>query len=187
MLYQIATLSNLLTLSRIIAAPITVALILQGSHYIMIALLLFTLAGCTDFFDGYFARKYNTATTIGAFFDPLADKILILSLLFSFYWIGAVQLWIVLLIALRDIVVTGIRVISINEGTTFVTSNAAKWKTTIQFVVIYVLFLASSMKNASTFAAVTLMMYGIAGFTVWTGITYLVTNMQPLKNFFTKT
>lgn len=170
---QFLTCSNLLSLSRIAIAPFAVTLILHGQANALLALCLFTIAGITDFLDGYVARRCNTVTSIGAFIDPLADKILILSLLGAFYWIGTIKLWMVLLIALRDVIVMLLRIIAINQNRIFVTSKLAKGKTTIQFLGIYVLFLSLHTNLApSTDLFIPIIMYAIVGFTIWTGVSY---------------
>ena len=79
---MIASIINLLTFARIIIALIIFALLALKDFY-MIALILFFIAGLTDYFDGFFARKYNATSQIGEILDPLADKILIIFLFFG--------------------------------------------------------------------------------------------------------
>tara|TARA_B100000941_G_C28420686_1_gene508672 strand:+ start:453 stop:992 length:540 start_codon:yes stop_codon:yes gene_type:complete len=79
---MIASIINLLTFARIIIAVIIFALLALKDFY-MIALILFFIAGLTDYFDGFFARKYNATSQIGEILDPLADKILIIFLFFG--------------------------------------------------------------------------------------------------------
>ena len=79
---MITSIINLLTFARIIIAVIIFALLAIKDFY-MVALILFFIAGLTDFFDGFFARKYNATSQIGEILDPLADKILIIFLFFG--------------------------------------------------------------------------------------------------------
>ena len=79
---MITFLINLLTFTRIIVAVIIFGLLALKDYYI-IALILFFIAGLTDYFDGFLARKYNSASQIGEILDPLADKILIIFLFFG--------------------------------------------------------------------------------------------------------
>ena len=79
---MITSIINLLTFARIIIAVIIFALLALKDFY-MIALILFFIAGLTDYFDGFFARKYNATSQIGEILDPLADKILIIFLFFG--------------------------------------------------------------------------------------------------------
>ena len=182
------TVSNLLSLSRILIAPLTAAAILAGGSYIPLALFLFTIASATDFFDGYCARKFNTKTKLGAFLDPLADKVLVLSTFFAFYLVGIVQLWMILIIATRDILITLLRFFTVSGTAPLVTSWGAKWKTASQFFAIYFIFLfllAISLADKSELAflvakfcmeyyILSIVMYGVVGFTVWTGVEYVV-------------
>ena len=71
------TLLNILTLSRILLAVIIFVLLISPDGYLL-ALILFFLAGITDYFDGYLARKYDAVSQLGEILDPIADKILIL-------------------------------------------------------------------------------------------------------------
>jgi len=181
------TVSNLLSLSRVFIAPLTAAAILAGGSYIPLALFLFTIASATDFFDGYFARKFNTKTKLGAFLDPFADKVLVLTTFFAFYLVGVVQLWMLLTITTRDIVITLLRFLTAGTAP-LVTSWSAKWKTTTQFFAIYFIFLfllAISLADKSELAflvakfcieyyLLSIVMYGVVGFTVWTGVGYVV-------------
>ena len=79
---MITSLINLLTFARIIVAVIIFGLLALKDYYIL-ALILFFIAGLTDYFDGFLARKYNAASQIGEILDPLADKILIIFLFFG--------------------------------------------------------------------------------------------------------
>ena len=79
---MITSLINLLTFARIIVAVIIFGLLALKDYYIL-ALILFFIAGLTDYFDGFLARKYNAVSQIGEILDPLADKILIIFLFFG--------------------------------------------------------------------------------------------------------
>ena len=77
-----STFINILTLSRILLAAVIFLLLMSSDGYLL-ALVLFFLAGITDYFDGYLARKYNSVSQLGEILDPIADKILILFVLFG--------------------------------------------------------------------------------------------------------
>jgi CDP-diacylglycerol--glycerol-3-phosphate 3-phosphatidyltransferase len=117
---------------------------------------------------------YNSHTAFGKFLDPLADKILIASALFSFYLTGVIDLWVVLAIVTRDVTITLLRVATISEGYTLNPTKLAKLKTALQFICIcFLFFLASYPTNSILYKIVTYMIYFIVGFTVWTGFTYV--------------
>jgi CDP-diacylglycerol--glycerol-3-phosphate 3-phosphatidyltransferase len=184
---QVFTVSNLLSFSRIVLALPTAILIFFKHKYLPLALVFFTVASITDFFDGYFARIYNSHTTLGKFLDPLADKVLIISALFSFYLTGLIDLWVVLAVAIRDVVITLLRVATISQGYVLNPTRAAKLKTALQFVFIYFLFfLASPGISPILYRAVTGMIYFIVGFTVWTGIRYIANNTDTITKIFVK-
>ena len=72
---------NLITLSRILLAPVILVFLMLDNY--LICLLLFIIAGITDYFDGYLARKYNAESQLGEILDPIADKILVIFILFG--------------------------------------------------------------------------------------------------------
>ena len=117
------TLINTLTLSRILLAAIIFVLLMSPEGYLL-ALVLFFLAGVTDYLDGYLARKYNAVSQLGETLDPIADKILILFVLFglainlSSYLIGFIGA----IIITREIWVGALRDLNARHGN----SNATK-------------------------------------------------------------
>jgi len=92
---------NILTFSRIIAAPVVGYLVLHDQHFYAVA--LFAYAGITDLADGWIARKWNLQTVIGTVIDPMADKMLMTILVVCLAIKGALPLWIATLILGRDV------------------------------------------------------------------------------------
>lgn len=131
MLHQIP---NLLCLLRLVLTPFCVAAIVEGRA--APALILFTIAGFTDFLDGYLARRMNWQSPIGAYLDPAADKFLMAGVYLALGWTGAVPLWLVALIFGRDTsIVAGAMYIRQRRGITkFPPTWAGKVSTTIQIV-----------------------------------------------------
>ena len=132
---------NILTSSRILLTPVFLYFLFSDfSHSKLIALLVFMVASITDAFDGFYARKYNLITKFGTFFDPLADKLLVLSAFYGFMFIPIldteVKLWMIILISFRDVVVTLLRMIMEHKGMTMVTSRVSKMKTVLQISTI---------------------------------------------------
>ena len=135
---RMATFPNLLTGLRIVLTPVFLALIFSDSGFNKIlALLVFTVASLTDFFDGWFARRDKTVTSLGRFMDPLADKLLVSSALISFVLLGMVEAWLVGAMLIRDAVITSLRIYAIRKGRPVVTSRLAKWKTMLQLVLAF--------------------------------------------------
>ena len=147
---MILSLINLLTLSRIIIAIVIFGLLALKNYY-MLALVLFFIAGLTDYFDGFFARKYNATSQIGEILDPLADKILIIFLFFglainlSSFLVGFAGS----LIITREIWISALR--DFNARTNNVNATKviyiAKVKTSIQLFTILIYLVALSFNK----------------------------------------
>lgn len=185
------TFSNQLTILRIILVPVFVTLLLQSDPWLkLVGVIVFLVASLTDIYDGYHARKYGQITRLGAFLDPLADKFLITAAFLIYVWQGYLALWMVLLVTLRDIVVTGLRVYAEYKDRPVVTSREAKYKTLAQNLFAYIIMLFILLKEDFFFGkkvAVVMngilksgyldyVMFVITVFTVWTGISYLKSN-----------
>lgn len=129
-------------------SPLFVWLLLSGdSIYVQIASLVFLIAVITDWYDGWYARKYNASSRFGVFFDPLADKVLTGSALFAFTFLGVISFWGVFVITFRDVYVTVLRIIA-EKNLPVKTSLLAKWKTALQFVFIWYLVLVFTIKSS---------------------------------------
>jgi CDP-diacylglycerol--glycerol-3-phosphate 3-phosphatidyltransferase len=133
------TIPNQLTLLRIILTIFFLCYFLKANtNTQLIASIIFILAALTDWYDGWFARRFGVITRWGQFMDPLADKFLVSSALIVFAVMDYVIWWMVWIIVGRDILVTIIRIYAINKGKPIVTSVLAKWKTFIQMIIILV-------------------------------------------------
>lgn len=98
-------LPNIISLARLVAAPVTVWLILTG--YDTLAFSLFVTAGVSDAIDGLIARHFGRATLLGGYLDPIADKALLVGAYLSLGDRGLVPLWLVILVVSRDILIVG--------------------------------------------------------------------------------
>ena len=196
------TLPNQLTILRIILTPVFLFLFLSSDPLlIQISLIVFFIAALTDWYDGWLARKFNYITDWGKFWDPLADKILTSSAFIGFVFVGLLPLWMVLLIIIRDLFVTLLRIYADSREYNFVTSYYAKWKTVLQMIFLYYLLLLyvglNSMEvysgNETIFGYLSnrqfiyFTMLVITAITVHSGITYLIKNKHLIKNFFNET
>ena len=88
------TLPNLITGVRLVLAPVIAFQIL--SHQFQNAFVLLFIAGTTDWFDGFFARRYNSASDLGRLFDPFADKVLLISVFAALFLVGFLPWWLAL-------------------------------------------------------------------------------------------
>jgi len=114
------------------------------------ALVVFVLAAASDFVDGIVARRFGEVSAIGIFLDPRADKILVLSALFGFVWLEVVPLPMVIVVAIRDVVATVLRVWRLSEGESLSPSRVAKWKTFVQMGFVSVVLLILTLDRIET-------------------------------------
>lgn len=96
---------NLITLARILLVPILVWAIISGE--MRLAFLLFLAAGVSDAVDGFLAKRFGMASELGAYLDPLADKVLIVSIYVALGITGAMPAWLVILVVSRDFMIVG--------------------------------------------------------------------------------
>ncbi len=172
------SLANKLTLSRIVMIPlILLLLVLPYGWAAWAAWFLFTVAGVTDFLDGYMARRDNQVSRLGQFLDPIADKLLVSAVLLLLVYnqkIDGLTVLPAVIILLREVAVSGLREYLAGLSVSVPVSQLAKWKTTIQLVALGFLIVGSD--NAPLWIPATLIgdiLLWIAGaFTVITGYDY---------------
>lgn len=99
------SLPNLITLARILLVPVMVWAI--ASDQMTVAFILFLVAGISDGVDGFLAKRFGMATEVGAYLDPLADKVLIVSIYVSLGVVEAIPRWLVILVVSRDLLIVG--------------------------------------------------------------------------------
>ena len=137
---MLTSLPNLLTLSRIVFIPVILALIhWDQTATRWIALGLFTFAGITDYFDGYLARHRGEVSAFGRFLDPIADKLLVSSVLLILVGVGSITglaILPALVILCREVLVSGLREFLAEIQVRVPVSKLAKWKTAIQMVAL---------------------------------------------------
>lgn len=126
-----------ITYSRIVMAPIIIAVMWPNTlHWNILAAILFILSSITDYYDGYFARKYGVVSNFGKFMDPIADKILVTSILAMLLSQGKIDAWMVIIILGRDNFIGGIRSVAAVDQIVIDAKPAGKWKTAMQMVAI---------------------------------------------------
>ena len=141
-------LPNMLTLSRLGMAAILIALLsLSFPFFKTLALVVFVIAGITDFFDGYLARNVYGVTSFGRLMDPLTDKVLVCAAFICFVDLGIVPAWIVIIIVAREFMVTGLRLLAASKGKIISAGQWGKHKTVWQIVAIIVILLGLALQN----------------------------------------
>ena len=182
--------ANILTLFRIATIPIILAMILiQGPISGWVAFFLFCIAGITDFFDGYFARIRKEQTNFGTILDPIADKLLVASVLLVLTAKGTISEWSTipaLIILLREIIVAGLREFLAGIKVSIPVSRIAKFKTTIQILALGLLilsegFLEDSLMSSSILWFGKFSLWLAAILTLYTGYDYLKSSLQYFK------
>jgi len=135
---EIVNLPNSLTLFRIFLVPVLVVVLLT-KYSNFLGLGIFLVAAITDYFDGYFARRMNKVTRMGALLDPIADKLLMSAAFISLVELGLARAWMVVIIIGREFAVSGLRSIAAQQGVTIDASPLGKTKTVAQVVAISLL------------------------------------------------
>jgi len=191
------TLPNQLTIFRLALTPIFFLLMVVGdtSYNTFIATIIFVIASMTDAYDGIIARKYGTVTRWGTFLDPLADKILISTAFVALMIKGYLSTWMILVVIIRDTIVTLIRAYGLWKNKPIKTEIFAKWKTTLQIIIVGFLLLFDNMvtnpfgitlslelqkivRQSGVFDAAMLVIVII---TVYSGFTYIIGNRKFVK------
>jgi CDP-diacylglycerol--glycerol-3-phosphate 3-phosphatidyltransferase len=175
------TLINSLTFSRIILAAIIFLLLMSSDGYLL-ALVLFYIAGFTDWLDGYLARKYNAVSQLGEILDPIADKILIVFVFFglavnlSSYLIG----FFAALIITREIWVGALRDLNARNNKSDATKVTflAKIKTTIQLFTISIYLLALALNNMLLVVIGDIFLFASLIITIYTGFIYTLNSIR---------
>ena len=188
---------NFLTSTRILLIPVFLyCLFADFSHGKLLALIVFVVAAITDAYDGKIARKYNIESKFGIYFDPLADKLLVLSAFYGFMFLPilstTVKLWMIILISFRDIIVTLMRTLMQYKGVSMITSKAGKLKTflqiiTINFILIYLILKSYQVDIPSVilqYNSLYFLMVITTMITFYTGIHYVYYNYKTLGNLF---
>src|SRR5215813_11600240 len=176
-------LPNLLTLSRIAAIPLVVACFwLDRGWAQWLSMILFVAACVTDWFDGYFARRYHQISRFGRFLDPIADKLLVAAALLMLVkggQLGGVSVLAALIILAREILVSGLREFLAELRVGLPVSQLAKWKTGAQMVAIAVLLLGDAVPPIVSKLGLVLIWIA-AVLTLITGYDYLRTGLRHM-------
>ncbi len=170
---NIYNLPNALTAIRVACIPLVlICLNIPGRWGGFLSALFFGMASITDILDGFFARRYGSVTSLGKFLDPLADKILICLTMIMLIPLGRISAWMVIVIIAREILVTGLRGIAVNEGIVIQASSLGKYKTVLQSVAILGLCLHYTYLNVNLHTVGMVFLWGALILTVWSGWDY---------------
>jgi cardiolipin synthase (CMP-forming) len=173
---NVMNLPNSITLVRVILIPFFIDFMIYG--YYRPALLVFVIACLTDALDGTIARLTNSKTELGAFLDPMADKLLIVSSFVTLALLAKIPVWLVIIVVSRDIILTlGSMVIYYTGNSlTIKPSILGKSATFLQFLVVTLTLVLVAYGIKSEFLKGAY--WATAGFTIASGIQYVLRGMK---------
>ena len=182
---------NALTIFRIILIiPFTVLLLggqrgWFGSNLLVpdiLADLIFIIASLTDMLDGKIARRFGLVSNFGKFMDPLADKLLVCTAMIALIDMKRIPAWVVIVIIAREFIISGFRLIAVENGKVIAASWWGKFKTTFQMIMVILMIVEPSLVLLGMPALVVdIIMYIALALTIVSLIDYLVKNRSVLK------
>ncbi|KSU85134.1 CDP-diacylglycerol--glycerol-3-phosphate 3-phosphatidyltransferase [Fictibacillus enclensis] len=186
-------LPNKITISRIFLIPVFMIVLLTGFEWgtvtwmgvglpvtHLVAALIFIVASCTDWVDGYYARKLGLVTNFGKFLDPLADKLLVTAAFVALVQLGYAPAWMVIIILSREFAVTGIRLVAAAEGAVIAASQMGKLKTWIQIIAISALLLHNIPFAWIGIPFAQISMWAATLITLYSGWEYFIQNKEVM-------
>ncbi len=154
-------LPNRLTLLRIVLIPVCV--LLTALSQFGWAAGLFAVASLTDFLDGHIARKHGLVTNFGKFADPVADKILALSMMIALVVFKAFPWWAACVVAARELAVDGLRLVAVEQGIVIPAGTLGKVKTNFQFFCVLASLLSAPGWLVTALCAVMALLTAVSG------------------------
>jgi CDP-diacylglycerol--glycerol-3-phosphate 3-phosphatidyltransferase len=167
------TTASKITLVRVVMIPVFMVLLLMGHN--IAALVVFVVASCTDFVDGYIARHYNQVSNFGKFLDPLADKLLVISCMTIFLQWGRMPAWAVMIVLTREFAVTGLRLVAVENGSVIAAAWLGKIKTACTMVGLCIMIFFTGYPILDTLVTLVIVVT-----TLVSGIEYFVKNWDVL-------
>lgn len=176
------SLPNLLSLARLVVAPITIWLILDGR--LVSAFWLFSAAALTDAIDGILARWLHARTAIGSYLDPIADKTLLVGTYVALAWMEALPVWLVVLVVARDIgLVLGVVVLHfVGRGARSLTPSMISKLNTLMQIALVVLVMAAPGLDVDASGVIGGLIWVVAATTALSAIGYL---RETIRRFVT--
>jgi len=163
---------------RIVVSPVIMALLLN--HSFTASAIVFLIAAATDWFDGRLARRWEVTTTLGAFLDTTADKLLVTTALVGLVSVDRASPWVALIIIAREFTIMGLRAAVEAGGVHLQTSMLGKWKATIQFVAVALAMLRPDVIIAGAYLDEWAMVVAAVA-TAWSGVDYLIRSSAALR------
>ena len=172
---------TMLTIGRmILVIPFMFCCLQEGVAPKVLALTLFSIAALTDLVDGKWARKKHLETDMGAFLDPLADKMLVDLAFLVLVHMNTISLWMFAVIIVRDLAVDGMRMMAAREGITIAASIFGKTKTMIQMITLISILANTIIGNDFIGIINNILLYVVIILTVYSGLDYLIKGWQKV-------
>lgn len=189
---EIDNLPNRLTFFRMLMIPVVVsALYFSQQTPVWLApyrdylghaaCWIFVIASITDFLDGYIARKRNIVTVFGSFLDPIADKFLVVSALIMLMGLDRVHPVIVIILVLREMYMTSLRLLALTEEVDVPVSWMGKWKTATQMVAMPMLMIWDDFLGMDMSIIGTALIYVSALLSLWSALKYSLSMIRKLQ------
>lgn len=177
-------LPNLLSLARLIVAPITIWLILDGR--LVSAFWMFSAAALTDAIDGILARWLQARTALGSYLDPIADKMLLVGTYVALVWIGKLPAWLVVLVVARDIgLILGVLALHcVGRAAQSINPSLISKLNTVLQIALVVLVMAMAGIDVDARNVIGTLVWVVAATTILSGIGYL---RETIRQFFSTT
>jgi CDP-diacylglycerol--glycerol-3-phosphate 3-phosphatidyltransferase len=173
---------TVLTIFRILlVAPLMILIFMDNDVAKIATIAIFTIASLTDFVDGRWARKTKKVTDLGAFLDPLADKMLVNLTFLALVAMNLVPLWIFGIILIRDFAVDGMRMMVAKTGTVVSASIFGKAKTMVQMITVISILLNRILNLEPLTLVNNILLYIVLGLTILSGLIYLIKGSKQLK------
>jgi CDP-diacylglycerol--glycerol-3-phosphate 3-phosphatidyltransferase len=190
---EIDNLPNRITIFRVLMIPLVIGCLLvvkleadffaqeTASLFGWAAAWIFTVASITDFFDGYIARKRNIVTVFGSFLDPIADKFITVSSLIMLLALDRISSVVVIILVLREMYMTSLRLLAMNEGISVPVNNLGKWKTATMMAGIPMLMCNENWWIFPFPQLGITLIYIASIISLWSAVLYSVSMVRKLK------
>ena len=176
------SLANKITILRILLIPFFIFFVYSHNEYgYLIAALIFFVCAITDFVDGYIARKQNTVSLFGKVFDPIADKILVISALIPLTEMTLLPAWISIVLISREFIISGFRIVHAQSGEKVISASwLGKVKTVMQDTFIIMILLERYLPFLHDFYITKIFISLGIIFAVWSMADYILKNIKIL-------
>lgn len=146
-----------------------------------LACWIFVVASITDFLDGYIARKRNIVTVFGSFLDPIADKFLVVSSLIMLLYLDRVHAIVVIVLVLREMYMTSLRLLALGEGINVPVNSMGKWKTGTQMVATPMLMIYDKFLGVDLVLLGTILIYISSFLSMLSALIYSLNMIKKLR------